>query len=59
MSATSGRRHATFGQLAAVICAAIQPGPVVRIAVDGVDGAGKTELADGFAAVLHQHPGSR
>ena len=45
--------------LAAVIGAAIRPGQVVRLAVDGVDGADRRVFADEFADMLHQHPGSR
>jgi uridine kinase len=50
---SAGRRR-TLEQLAAAISAAIRPGQVVRVAVDGVDGAGKTVFADELADVLHQ-----
>lgn len=50
----AGRRHQTLEQLAAVIGAAAHPGHVVRVAVDGVDGAGKTVFVDELADVLRQ-----
>jgi uridine kinase len=53
-SPSAGRRRRTLEQLAAVISAAMRPGQIVRVAVDGVDGAGKTVFADELAAVLRQ-----
>jgi uridine kinase len=53
-SAGVGRRHQTLERLAAAISGARRPGGVVRVAVDGVDGAGKTVFADQLADVLRQ-----
>ncbi|TVP65351.1 MAG: uridine kinase [Nitriliruptor sp.] len=41
-------------QLASVIATEVRPGHVVRVAVDGVDGAGKTVFADELAVAMRQ-----
>jgi uridine kinase len=45
-------------RLTAAISAATRPGQVVRVKVDGVDGAEKTVLADELADVLRQRDGT-
>lgn len=44
-------RAAVLAQLAEQVVA-LKPDPVLRVAIDGVDGAGKTTLADELAVVL-------
>lgn len=46
------RRAATLDTLASDILAMIEPGTVLRVGVDGVDGAGKTVFADELADVV-------
>lgn len=48
----SDRRAATLDTLTSDILAMIDPGAVVRVGVDGVDGAGKTVFADELASRL-------
>jgi uridine kinase len=42
-----------LGELVALICP-LSRAPILRVAIDGVDGAGKTTLADELAGVLRQ-----
>lgn len=49
-----GRRQSTLELVATAASAERRPGHVVRVAVDGVDGAGKTVFADEVAAVLER-----
>lgn len=44
----------TLELVATAACAERRPGQVVRVAVDGVDGAGKTVFADELATVLER-----
>lgn len=48
----SERRSALLAHLAGAIAAALPAGRPLRVAVDGVDGAGKTMFADELAAAL-------
>jgi len=54
LSAGTGRRLQTLDRLAASISVARRPSRVVRVAVDGVDGAGKTVFAEELADVLRR-----
>ena len=53
MSHTTGDRDRVIGELATRIAAIVKPHPV-RVAIDGVDAAGKTTLADDLARVIEQ-----
>jgi uridine kinase len=48
----AGRRRRTLERLTAAISDARRPGHVVRVGIDGVDGAGKTVFADELADIL-------
>lgn len=50
----AGRRRHTLNRLAGAISDTRRPGRVVRVAVDGVDGAGKTVFAEELADVLRR-----
>jgi uridine kinase len=51
MIAASGSRGAVLQRLA-IICASIDPGHPLRVAIDGIDAAGKTHLADELVAPI-------
>ena len=57
-SPVAGRRPETLDRLAAAISAAQRSGQVLQVAVDGVDGAGKTVFADELADLLRQRGAS-
>ena len=52
----SEARPSLLNRLASTI-ASLHPARIVRIAIDGVDGAGKTTLADALAPVAAAEPG--
>ena len=49
------KRGVILEHIAAEICA-IFPGNVIRVAIDGVDGAGKTTFADELADTIESRP---